>query len=159
MKKTKGFTLIELLIVVVILGILAVFVFLTLGGALQKPKDARAKTALSEVSKALEQYKAVNENKLTGICGGVASCTFLDASGISTLKTRLTDGGVMSFQASELIDAQGVSIRITAVESSGNYELRGKSAKTASKCWKVSSVSGTVTNNFSESTPALNCGY
>ena len=60
-KVKKGFTLIELLIVIVIIGILAAIVIGIVGSSTQKrARDTKRKTAISEISKALELYFADN---------------------------------------------------------------------------------------------------
>ena len=58
----KGFTLIELLIVIVIIGILSAVIIGIVGSATQKrARDTKRKTAVSEISKALELYFADND--------------------------------------------------------------------------------------------------
>lgn len=132
MKKTKGFTLIELLIVVVILGILAVFVFLTLGGALNKPKDARAKNSITEVRKALEQYMIATDNS-SALNTGWRAMTSADL-------TALKSAGVMSFNQIPK-DAQNTTIQIWVKHDGvdpaiGQYAVRAKST-VAGRCWFV----------------------
>jgi len=56
--KRKGFTLIELLITIAIAGILATFVVSSFGSAQQKGRDARRKSDLDAVKKALELAKS-----------------------------------------------------------------------------------------------------
>ncbi len=57
-KKRNGFTLIELILVVAIMGVLSVGVMLTLNpfAQVQKASDARRKSDLSQIQKALETY-------------------------------------------------------------------------------------------------------
>jgi prepilin-type N-terminal cleavage/methylation domain-containing protein len=54
----RGFTLVELIIVVAIIGIMAggIMVFLDPSAQIQKSRDARRKSDLSEIQKALEVY-------------------------------------------------------------------------------------------------------
>jgi prepilin-type N-terminal cleavage/methylation domain-containing protein len=66
MKKTKenlirqkkfGFTLIELLVVISIIGILATLLIANIGGVRERARDARRKSDLNQIQKALEMYK------------------------------------------------------------------------------------------------------
>jgi general secretion pathway protein G len=54
--KRKGFTLIELLVVIAIIGVMAALVIVNLSSANKKSRDARRKSDLSQISKALELY-------------------------------------------------------------------------------------------------------
>jgi prepilin-type N-terminal cleavage/methylation domain-containing protein len=109
MKKTKAFTLIELLIVVVIIGILATFVVITLKNARTKAIDAKAKDSVQKVAESLEQYKAINDTQLkdiAAICGGTTGCSedvitgILQAKGVSYPQTTPQDavGGTVMLQ-------------------------------------------------------------
>jgi len=52
----KSFTLIELLVVIAIIGLLATVVMVSVGGATKKARDAKRKSDLAELRKALEMY-------------------------------------------------------------------------------------------------------
>ena len=56
-RNNKGFTLIELLIVIVIIGILATVIIITLSGARAKAQDTQIKNNVSGIKTTLEQYK------------------------------------------------------------------------------------------------------
>jgi prepilin-type N-terminal cleavage/methylation domain-containing protein len=56
-RKSKGFTLIELLVVITIIGILATFIVASFTSAQRKGRDARRKSDLDAVKKALELVK------------------------------------------------------------------------------------------------------
>ncbi|MCX7956056.1 MAG: type II secretion system protein GspG [Patescibacteria group bacterium] len=56
MKSLKSFTLIELLLVIIILGILATFITSNFFSSLKKGRDARRKSDLEQIRKALELY-------------------------------------------------------------------------------------------------------
>ncbi len=57
MKKLhKGFTLIELLVVIALLGVMSVLVVPSFNGSLRKSRDAKRKSDMAQVAKALEVY-------------------------------------------------------------------------------------------------------
>jgi type II secretion system protein G len=60
--KNKGFTLIELLVVISIIGLLASIVLVSLNSARSKARDARRKTDLQQISKALDMYYQDNNS-------------------------------------------------------------------------------------------------
>lgn len=73
LKYKKGFTLIELLIVMVIIGILATIGMASFGSARAKARDARRKSDLQSIAKALEAY-ANDQRKYPSSSGGDLVC-------------------------------------------------------------------------------------
>ncbi len=55
--RNKGFTLIELLVVISIIGILATLLIANIGGVRERARDAKRKSDLNQIQKALEMYK------------------------------------------------------------------------------------------------------
>lgn len=63
MSKTKsGFTLVELLIVIVIIAILAAITAVAYNGIQSRARDSARTSAVQQIQKALESYRAINGN-------------------------------------------------------------------------------------------------
>lgn len=80
-KLKKGFTLIELLLVIIILGILAALISGNLINSLVKGRDARRKSDLQNIQKAVEMYYEDNR-------------TYPDTN---TLNTAITSAGELCY--------------------------------------------------------------
>ncbi len=63
-KKIKAFTLIELLVVIAIVGILSGFIFVSMSGATNAAKDAKRKSDLAAIAKAVTMYSIQNSGSL-----------------------------------------------------------------------------------------------
>lgn len=61
-RKSPGFTLIELLVVIAIIGVLATFIVASFSNAQEKSRDARRKSDLDAIKKALELAKSDSTN-------------------------------------------------------------------------------------------------
>ena len=139
MKKTKGFTLIELLIVIVIIGILAVAVYLAVAGARNKANNANAKNSVSELQKALEIYIADRSVQPGTYLLGTPSSpvTFTDA-----VLVKLKDADNNSLISSLPKDAQGGPLMLKLTDA-GEYVIQAKSAKWSAgepRCFVVGAV-------------------
>jgi len=62
LRKTSGFTLIELLVVIAVIGILAGVILASLNSARSKARDARRKSDLAQLVRAVELYRNDNAN-------------------------------------------------------------------------------------------------
>lgn len=97
--KSKGFTLIELLVVMAILGILAVVGISSFRTSLAKSRDAKRKSDLEQVQRALEMY--------------------FNDHGKYPLSTQITWGGIFS---SDGTDAGTIYMKELPKDPSGNPE-------------------------------------
>ena len=62
LSKRSGFTLIEIILVVVIIGILAGIAIPRMGGKTEKAKITQAKSNISALSMAIQEYEIMNGN-------------------------------------------------------------------------------------------------
>jgi type II secretion system protein G len=82
----KGFTLIELLVVIAIVGILSGFVIVSMSSAINAAKDAKIKSDIGTITKAILVYAANNNTYPSGdtypctIGGGTTRCTTLESN-------------------------------------------------------------------------------
>ncbi|MFA5368649.1 MAG: prepilin-type N-terminal cleavage/methylation domain-containing protein, partial [Candidatus Paceibacterota bacterium] len=60
----RAFTLIELLVVIAIVGILSGFIFVSMSGATNAAKDAKRKSDLAAIAKAVTMYSIQNSGSL-----------------------------------------------------------------------------------------------
>jgi prepilin-type N-terminal cleavage/methylation domain-containing protein len=94
--RQKGFTIVELLIVIVVIGILATITIVAYNGIQNRAKDAQADTALNQIKKSIELYRA--DNSVYPPCGAVdAGCT------VAALATFLTPTYLPTFPASSAV--------------------------------------------------------
>ena len=71
----KGFTLIEMLVVIVVIGILATIVLVSVSSGRKKAMAAKAKTDMVELSKAFEMAAGEGCRKVSFNTSGEFSCT------------------------------------------------------------------------------------
>jgi general secretion pathway protein G len=85
-KKEKGFTLIEMLVVIVVIGILSTIVLVSVSSGRKKAQATKAKTTVSELSKAIEMAATEGCRKVT-LSAGALSCTPPSAASAKTYAT------------------------------------------------------------------------
>lgn len=117
-KKRSGFTLIELLVVISIIGFLSTFAVVALKGAREKARDARRKSDLTLISKALQlyydnngTYRVANSGS-SGLGVGFFSYAY---PGYDSVAKELNDLG---YTGSIIIDPSGLAAGYNAIGSS-----------------------------------------
>jgi len=141
--KAKSFTLVELLVVIMIIGVLASLVVLSMQSSVKKTKEARAKDSLKKTQTAIVQMQLVYPDMTVGEALG-SSSGFAD---IPVNKIKGADGSLLL--TSTPLDGLGNPVQM--VWNATNYVISGKSAQDESKCWYVSDIS----SNISRTDPSL----
>ena len=91
-ESSKGFTLIELLVVIAIIAILAILIIIRIGGTQRDAKNAKAKSDLEEMKKAVNIAKSISGKTLIDITGsGCSSCTSIPAHPLPNQCRNATD--------------------------------------------------------------------
>ena len=78
MKLNKGFTLIELLVVIAVIGILSSIVLISLSGAQDAARDARAKASLSQLRSIAQMATVGDPGNYTGVCTEIQAAEAYD---------------------------------------------------------------------------------
>ena len=142
MRKFRAFTLIELLIVVVIIGILATFVVISLNGAQKRARNTNAINSVSEVKDSLSTYYGLT-NDLSGLNTGTCDAavgTWVNAYSCGSI---LEAAGAKGF-STQPKDARGNQIRFKVTDATNGYFSAAGKAADNTHCWyynKAASVS------------------
>jgi prepilin-type N-terminal cleavage/methylation domain-containing protein len=160
MRKARAFTLIELLIVIVIIGILATFVVVTLGSTARKANNAKAKDSVSKVRESMEGYAGVNGN-LSGLVGA-NKCVGVPQVGSwvnfhESCGSTLEEGGTTGVSGIPK-GAKGDTVRINITDQANGYfavSARASEYTAADPlCWEFTrDATGTV-NGLEAADPA-----
>jgi general secretion pathway protein G len=129
MKRIKAFTLVELLVVIIIIGVLATLVILSLSSSVKKSKDARAKDSIKKIETALTQMASEGTDTLVTKIGTALPTSpdfFMTAT---TLKSSTDD----YFFSTTPKDANNRPIRLQV--SGNNYVVYGETSAGATNCW------------------------
>jgi len=120
-KKISGFTLIELLVVIAIVGILSGLIFVSMSGAINSANDAKRKTNVDALRKAVMMYGAGNsaypiQTTLCTIGGGTTPCSVLATALVPNYFATLPQDPVSGYYT-YITDATGSSFTISATLS------------------------------------------
>ena len=137
MKRIKAFTLVELLVVILIIGVLATLVILSLSSSVKKSKDARAKDSIKKVQTALTQKASEST--------GTLEASFSPApanlgTGLSLTADTLVSTTGDKFFTSIPKDATDAAIKIKV--SGDRYAIYGNSTGTG--CWYLTASSSNL---------------
>lgn len=133
MRKFRAFTLIELLIVVVIIGILATFVVISLNGAQKRARNTNAINSIAEVKDSLNTYYGLtNDLGLlnTGNCDAAVGA-WVNAASCGSI---LEGAGAKGF-STQPKDAKGNQIQFRVDDAANGYFLVKGLAADGQKCW------------------------
>ncbi|MDH4358708.1 MAG: type II secretion system GspH family protein [Candidatus Berkelbacteria bacterium] len=132
MKKLRAFTLVELLIVVVIIGILATFVAISLLSARSKAADAKAKDSVSKVRDAVELVVSGSDNGIAALVN--ANCDI--TNGVVPKGAAITGGESSGSCNARFYDA-GAAVFKSAAQDAKGENARVYSSDTAAGVWVI----------------------
>lgn len=139
MRKVKAFTLIELLVVVVIIGVLAGLVVLSLNSSIKKSKDARAQDSVKKVQTVIA---LMLQESQTGNFAGTVLTPKCGGGGQNVLTADFTAKDLTKYFSAAPLDAVGYPIQYKCVKASSQYVIYGKSS--SGKCWYVSDATTNI---------------
>ncbi|MBU2577215.1 type II secretion system GspH family protein [Patescibacteria group bacterium] len=123
-KNKKGFTLIELLVVIAILGVLSVIGLSSFKASQMKARDARRKSDLQQLQRALEMY--FNDNKQYKEIQGLWGTEFKDDSSGTVYMKLIPSDPSKNPQYCYILGANGTSYKIYAkLENTEDQNIGG----------------------------------
>ncbi len=117
MIKKSGFTLIEMMVVVLIIGLLASIVTISVNNARMRGRDARRQADVDTIRNAVELL--LNQNNGTWPAGIVNLTTYTTSVGWGTFGTALTGAGVLSVMPTPPVATTSYRFR----RNGNNYEV------------------------------------
>ncbi|MDD2496408.1 MAG: fibrinogen-like YCDxxxxGGGW domain-containing protein [Tissierellia bacterium] len=152
----KAFTLIELLVVIAIIGILSGLIIISMNGATNSANDAKRKTNIDAIRKALIIYGTLNgmnypvQNTLCNIGAPTGSnpCTNLATALAEYLPILPTDpiSGYYTYIST------GTDFSISAILSNGNYysssSTSGMTSAVGTSCYSILNSGKSTGNGF-----------
>ncbi len=148
----SGFTLIELLVVIAIIGILSAVVLASLNTARMGARDAKRKSDLLQISKALEVYYLA-----TGQYPGETSCdSSLGSSGGACTALTGTDWDPASFIHAALVPTYIPDLPVDPVNNTTYYYTYEPQVSGADYCLRVNLERGGL-YRLKNGDTAINC--
>ena len=98
LQKSKGFTLIEMLVVIVVIGILATIVLVSVSSGRKKAQATKAKTDMVELSKAFEMAASAGCRNVNFTAAGQFNCTPTSGGALIELATISTPPPGVTYQ-------------------------------------------------------------
>lgn len=144
--KAKSFTLVELLVVIMIIGVLATLVVLSLQSSVKKTREARAKDSLKQTQTAIVQMQLVYPD-----------LTVSGALGTSGDFVPVPINKILGADGSRLLNSaplDGLSQPVQMMWNATEYVIQGNTAQGNGTCWYVSDKS----SNISQAQSSISCG-
>jgi prepilin-type N-terminal cleavage/methylation domain-containing protein len=141
-RKKQGFTLIELLVVIAIIGVLSSVIFVSLGPARKRSRDARRKADLRQINTAMEV--CYNDNSCAG--GSKYPST---TSGVNTL---ISIGSIMTKVPVDPVDTS--PYQYTWTDGANEYYCLYVKSESLTDTWFCSSNRGVASKTLGSYTPS-----
>ncbi len=125
----SGFTLVELLVVIAILGILAVISLTSFQTSQMKARDARRKSDLSQIAKAMELFYNDNERYPGSLAGNILGCEYDPENGTGSScewgdeEKQFTDGKTVYLKSIPKDPSGGLNYYYRSTNNNQSFQL------------------------------------